>query len=189
MIKKLVVFAVIGLLCSCGKKQAYFDIYKQPTLLNPAKMYLDVPYHADIGFFSDENCTLGKYGTRVEKDEKNVVFEVDGYRPQNAPFDRMQVVDIEAGVPQVVNITWRQKRNMEINNKQGFAMCSRTFLFAPGELRKYLLVFKLEDNVCYAQILDLSRSQKEMKPVVASGLTQAQKNCFLYEHFPEHTLQ
>jgi hypothetical protein len=54
---------------SCARMQPIKDVYNPPTLPNSAKLYFDLPRGVRVSLFSDEKCTLGKYGTRVDYDQ------------------------------------------------------------------------------------------------------------------------
>lgn len=177
---------IIISVASCARMQPIKDVYNPPTLSNSTKLYFDMPRNVRVSLFSDENCTLGKYGTRVDFDLYTGVSEVDDYRPRFSPGGMMQNIDLEPNIPQVVNFTHEAKIINLYNSAGTLAVCRITYQFTPQDNHNYVAIFEFKNDNCQAVIVDATQSHVERKFVTASGLRSTAKNCDIYEFYSQY---
>ena len=182
----LISLTIILSVASCAKMQPIKDVYNPPILPNSAKLYFDLPLNVRVSLFSDETCTLGKYGTRVDYDQYTGEPEVDGYRPRFSFAGKMQSVDLEPNISQVVNFTHEAKMVNSYNNTGALALCRITYQFTPQVDHNYVAVFEFKDNNCRATILDATQSRVDHKAVPASDLRSTATNCDIYEYYSQY---
>ena len=173
-------------LTSCARKQPIYDWYVQPTLPASAQLYLDVPDKVHASLFSDENCSLGKYGTRVEHYQLAGVSEVAGYRARQAVDGVLRRIDLEPDKPQVVNFT-KEARTVNTYSSTGLlSLCIGTYQFTPEVNHNYLAVVETEETRCRVSIVDLTASGTSGKFVLANGFKMAKTNCNIYEYYSDY---
>ncbi|WP_455222126.1 hypothetical protein [Kaarinaea lacus] len=184
------ILMVMGLLSSCAVtnvKQAYKDVYYNPDIERYAYLYLDVPYHVTVSFFNDENCTLGKYGTRVNNDDQEAVFSVGGYTPKNTVHNSMKKVKIEAGQPFYVSLNLRKSEY--VSEKLRSSLCDFSLRFNPREHSDYVLTYSLGEEKCFTGIIDVTASNEKKEVVKAEGLERLEKVCSAWGKYPEYKQQ
>jgi hypothetical protein len=179
----IIVLILMVSLASCARMQPVHDKYIPQSFPHSARLYLDLPPHVNVNFFSDEKCTLGEHGTFMVYDYYGGGEVVDGYRPRNAFEEKMQSVNIEANKPQVINLTLEEKVVDPYKGVQMIALCSFTYWFTPQENHNYVALYELKNNNCSATIMDLTQSHFSNQYVKAAGLRPAAKNCDIYEYY------
>lgn len=182
--QRVFLLALLLLFPSCAKMKAYGDIYSAPPFADTAKLYLDLPRAVNVGLFSNEDCMLGKYGTRVVLDEVGAVSEVDGYEPRFSPYKNMKPVYLEPGLPQVVSLHLQTK--MDASYRGALRECHVSFKFTPIAKHNYVAIYDHSDKYCKAIILDLTAPKKDHKYVVPADLKQLAESCDLFEYQPEY---
>ena len=173
-------------LASCARMQPINDKYKYPSLPNSTKLYFDIPLNVHVSLFSDENCTLGKYGTLVDYDYYSGGTEVEGYRAKYSYEGKMQSINIETNKTQFINFTHEENKISPVKGTQLRSLCRGTFLFTPQEYHNYVAVYEFKDDHCSATILDLTQSRVSNKFVIAADLRPAAKNCDIYDYYSEY---
>jgi len=171
---------------SCARMQPIHDKYKSPSLSNSVKLYFDLPVNVYVGLFSDEQCTLGKYGTLVEYDYYTGESVVDGYRAEYAYEGKMHSIDVESNKPQVINFTHYGIKIDSHKGTQITSLCPITYEFTPQSGHDYVAVLKYDDDACAAIIIDLTQSRIMNAYVMAAGLRPARKNCDVYEYYSQY---
>jgi hypothetical protein len=167
-------------------RKAYDDVYYVPEVDKSANIYFDVPFHVHVGFYSDENCAYGRYGTRVEFSDLESEFSVGGYKPRNTVYNSMKGTVIYAEEPMIIGMNLRKTEYK--SEKAVSSMCDFTIKFKPKENHDYVLFYELSEEKCSTGVIDITESLESGKATLAEGMERLDKTCSIYRSYSEYKI-